>query len=70
MPTRVMTQATATAPSAAPLAMFWGRLKDPPPIIEPTTTPLSRTRPNLPVCGVAVLTLPPAVGKAVLPWIE
>src|SRR5262249_45110889 len=47
MPTSVRVQAIMTAPSAAPLAMFCGRLNTPPPIIEPTTMPAKSGKPSL-----------------------
>jgi hypothetical protein len=35
-----------TAPGEAPLAMFCGRLKTPPPIIEPTTRAVNEAEPR------------------------
>src|SRR5271165_3136404 len=46
MPTKVTTHARHTAPRAAPDAMFCGRLNEPPPIIEPTTTPVRSRGPS------------------------
>ena len=54
MPMKVTTQAMMMAPSPAAPDMLAGRLNEPPPIIEPTTTPVSISRPSLRVSGWAL----------------
>ena len=54
MPMKVTTQAMIMAPSPAAPDILAGRLKAPPPIIEPTTTPLSISIPSLRVSGCAL----------------
>ena len=66
MPMKVIPQAIMIAASPAVLAMFAGRLKEPPPIIEPTTTPLSKTRPSFLVAGCALSSVDFRIGPGLL----
>jgi hypothetical protein len=62
----VITQAIMIAASPAELAIFAGRLNEPPPIIDPTTTPLSNTNPNFLLAGCWLSSVDFRTGAALL----
>ena len=67
MPMPVITQPMMIAPGDAPRDMSLGRLKTPPPIIEPTTRAMSGTRVSLPVAGRTSPTVTSAAAVAIPP---
>ena len=67
MPMPVITQPMMIAPGDAPRDMSLGRLKTPPPIIEPTTRAISGTSVSLPVAGRTSPTVTSAAAVAMTP---
>ena len=63
----VITQPMMIAPGDAPRDMSLGRLKTPPPIIEPTTRAISGTSVSLPVAGRTSPTVTSAAAVAMTP---